>query len=218
MQADVVPMNIDYSHVTVTLHDWNAPEYTDIFDAPKVNFDEKSELVSLSAQAVKRREDQIIMDAFALSTTHSVASGATGMTTAKFRATKRIMDYNNVPGMDRAIVMSSEALYDMLGDADADTFDKNAVKALVQGELFTWLGFSIHTVGYMAEGGLAKSGNTRKAFAFNKTCLGYAIGMNMKSEINYVPQKTSWLVNTMFSAGAVIIDDNGIVTISHDEA
>lgn len=222
MQADVTPMNIDYSYVTATLEDWNAPEYTDIFDAPKVNFDERAELVSLSAKAVARREDQIIIDALEDgATTLTVASsiGATaGMNTAKFRDAKRQLDYYNVPGMDRAMVMSSEALYDMLGDDDADTFDKNAVKALVNGELNQWLGFRIYTVGYMAEGGLPKSGNDRTAFAFHKSSLGYAIGMNMRAEINYVPQKTSWLVNTMFSAGAVAIDAYGMVAITHEEA
>ena len=57
-QADVVPMNIDYSFVTATLQDWNAPEYSDIFDAPKVNFDEKRELAALSAAAIGRRRRQ----------------------------------------------------------------------------------------------------------------------------------------------------------------
>jgi hypothetical protein len=221
-QADVSPMNIDYSYVTATMEDWNAPEYTDIFDAPKINFDERSELVSLSAKAVGRREDQIIIDALeAGATTLTVAKtiGSTdGMNTAKFRDAKRLLDYYNVPGDGRTFLMSSEALYDMLGDSDADTFDKNAVKALVQGELSTWLGFRIMTVGYMAEGGLPKATNTRSAFAYHQGSLGYGIGMDMRTEINYIAQKTSWLVNTVFSAGAIAIDAYGMVTISHDEA
>ena len=221
-QADVSPMNIDYSYVTATMEDWNAPEYTDIFDAPKINFDERRELVSLSSKAVARREDQIIIDAFATGATTltvpKTIGSTTGMNTAKFRDTKRLLDYQNVPGDNRYFVMSSEGLYDMLGDADADTFDKNAVKALVQGELSQWLGFKILTVGYMAEGGLPKTGDDRSAFAYHKDSLGYGIGMNMRTEINYVPQKTSWLVNTVFSAGAVAIDANGMVTITHEES
>jgi len=222
MQADVVPMNIDYSSVTASLVDWNAPEYTDIFDKSKVNFDEKRELVELSAAAIGRREDQIIIDALETgAVTLTVASSvgtATTMNTAKFRDAKRQLDYYNVPGMDRAMVMSSEALFDMLGDDDADTFDKNAVKALVSGELTNWLGFKIHTVGYMAEGGLPLATNDRTAFAFHKGSLGYAMSMGMHSEINYIAQKTSWLVNTMFSAGAIAIDAYGMVAITHVES
>lgn len=220
-QADVVPMNIDYSSVTGTMEDWNAAEYTDVFDAPKINFDERRELVELSGAAIGRRETQIIIDAFETgATTLTVATSigaTTGMNTAKFRETKRLLDYYNVPGSDRTFVMSSEALYDMLGDSDADTFDKNAVKALVNGELTKWLGFDIITIGYMGEGGLPKTGDTRSAFAYHKGSMGMGIGMNMRTEINYIADKTSWLVNTLFSACAVAIDAYGMVTISHDE-
>ena len=40
-----------------------------------------------------------------------------------------------------------------------------------------------------------------------------AVNMNQKTEINYVPEKTSFLVNSMFSAGSVSIDGDGIVEI-----
>lgn len=221
-QANVVPMNIDYDKVTATLEDWNAPEFTDIFDAPKVNFDERSELVSLSAKACGRRDDQIIIDALeAGATTRTVATSigdTTGMNTAKFRDAKRILDYYNVPGDARSFVMSTEALSDMLADNDANNRDTAALTSLVAGELKYWLGFRIYTIGYMPEGGLPLSGSTRKAFAFDKASLGYANGMGMHSEINYVAERTSWLVNTMFSAGAIAIDQDGMITISHIEA
>ena len=44
-----------------------------------------------------------------------------------------------------------------------------------------------------------------------------AVVMAQKTEINYVPEKTSFLVNSMFSAGAVAIDPDGIVKITTDE-
>jgi len=220
-QADVVPMNLDYSYVTATLEDWNAPEYTDVFDKPKVNFDEKKEITELSGAAVGRRETQIIIDSLtAGATTLTVAKtigSTTVMNTAKFRDTQRLLNYWNVPEDGRTFLMSSEARSDMLGDSDADTFDKNAIKALVDGQLKKWLGFDIISIGYVAEGGLPKSGDTRSAYAWHKSCVGHAVGMNMRTEINYVPDKTSWLVNTLFSAGAIAIDAKGMVTISHDE-
>jgi hypothetical protein len=222
-QADVVPMNIDYSYVTAVLEDWNAPDYSDIFDAPKVNFNEKRELAIVCASSIGRREDQLIIDALAAGATkHEVPVEHTGdtdtMNTYKFRSAKRILDYQNVPGTDRAIVMSSEALFSMLGDANADTFDKNAIKALVQGELTVWLGFRIYTIGYMQEGGLPITDlDVRSAFAFHKSSIGHAVGMNMRSEINYIATKTSWLINSLFSAGTIAIDQDGMVTILHKE-
>lgn len=221
-QANVVPMNIDYSYVTATLEDWNAPEFTDIFDAPKINFDERSELVSISSKACGRRDDQIIIDSLATgATTLTVAKtiGDTdGMNTAKFRDAKRQLDYYSVPADSRAFVMSTEALSDMLADNEANNRDTAALTALVAGEIKNWLGFRVYTVGYMKEGGLPIATNTRSAFAFDQASLGYANGKNTRTEINYIAERTSWLVNTMFSAGAIAIDDHGMVTIFHDEA
>ena len=45
-----------------------------------------------------------------------------------------------------------------------------------------------------------------------------AENMAQKTEINYVPEKTSFLVNSMFSAGATSIDDEGVVKITCDES
>jgi hypothetical protein len=49
-QADVTPMDITHSRQMATLSNWNAPEYTDIFDQAEVNFDEKSELAQTIAR------------------------------------------------------------------------------------------------------------------------------------------------------------------------
>ena len=80
------------------------------------------------------------------------------------------------------------------------------------------LGFRIIVVGDRSEGGLPLSTNDRTVFAFHKSAMGMAEGMGIKTEINYVPEKTSFLVNSMFSAGAVAIDDEGIVKITCDES
>ncbi len=44
-QTDVTPLNVGFSNVTLTLEDWIAAEYSDIFSQAKVNFDERSELL-----------------------------------------------------------------------------------------------------------------------------------------------------------------------------
>jgi len=41
-----------------------------------------------------------------------------------------------------------------------------------------------------------------------------AEGMAPSTKIDYVPEKTSFLVASMFSAGAVAIDDEGIVKLT----
>ena len=42
--------------------------------------------------------------------------------------------------------------------------------------------------------------------------------MDKKTEINYIAEKASFLVNSMFSTGAVGIDTNGVVEITCRES
>ncbi len=44
-----------------------------------------------------------------------------------------------------------------------------------------------------------------------------AIGIDMKTTIDWVAQKTSWLANGMFKAGAVAREPQGIVKIQYNE-
>ena len=68
-QTDVIPMNIGHEIVNAKLSDWNAPEYTDIFDQAKTNINERKELAETIAGAITRREDQQLIDALDAATT-----------------------------------------------------------------------------------------------------------------------------------------------------
>ncbi len=46
----------------------------------------------------------------------------------------------------------------------------------------------------------------------------YAEAIAPRTEVNYIPEKTSFLVNSIFSAGAINIDDEGIVKITARES
>jgi hypothetical protein len=221
-QSDVTPLNVTYGQVTATLADYIAAEYSDIFMQAKVNFDERSELVKVVASAIGRRQDQLIIDALvASSTSNTVASSVggsnTNMNLDKLIAAKKALDAKNVPMDNRHIVIHANNLAGMLGETEVTSSDFNSVKALVQGEIDTFLGFKFHTVGDRDEGGLPLSSGDRKVYAFHRDAIGMAEGIAPKTEINYIPEKTSFLVASMFSAGAVAIDAEGIVEITCDE-
>jgi len=223
-QTDVTPLNVTYSQVTATMEDYNAAEYSDIFHQAKVNFDERSELVQVVSKAIGRRMDQLIIDALDAEASPStvantvVTSGsatASNLNVGKLIAAKKALDANNVPFDDRHIVIHANNLAGLLGDERAVSGDFASIKALVSGEINTFLGFNFHVIGDRDEGGLAIDGSSdRKVFAFHRSALGMAVNMAQKTEINYIPEKTSFLVNSMFSAGAISIDGEGIVEIT----
>ncbi len=217
-QTDVTPLNVTYSQVTATLSDYIAAEYSDIFMQAKVNFDERRELVKVVSNAIGRRQDQLILDALTASSGTSVSNDIGGadsnMNVAKLREAAKTLNANNVPMDNRHIIIHANSLASLLSETAVTSSDFNTVKALVQGEINTFLGFTFHVLGDRTEGGLIKDGsNDRTCFAFHKDALGLAEGIAPKTEINYVPEKTSFLIASMFSAGAVAIDDEGIVKI-----
>ena len=217
-QTDVTPLNVTYSQVTATLSDYIAAEYSDIFMQAKVNFDERRELVKVVSNAIGRRQDQLILDALTASSATSVSNDIggtdTNMNVAKLRSAAQTLNANNVPMDGRHVIIHASSLASLLSETAVTSSDFNTVKALVQGEINTFLGFTFHVLGDRTEGGLIKDGsNDRTCFAFHKDAVGLAEGIAPKTEINYVPEKTSFLIASMFSAGAVAIDDEGIVKI-----
>jgi hypothetical protein len=220
-QTDVTPLNVTYSQATVTLTDYIAAEYSDIFNQAKVNFDERQELVQVVAKAIGRRSDQMIIDALAgsgtsLTVANSIGGATTNMNMAKLREAQRLMNANNVPMEERYIVMHASQLSNLLSETQVTSSDFNSVKALVQGEINTFMGFTFNVIGDRSEGGLTGGGSgvDRTVYAYHKMAVGMAEAMAVRSEINYIPEKTSWLVASMFSAGAIAIDAGGIVAIT----
>jgi hypothetical protein len=223
-QTDVTPLNVTYSQATVTLTDYIAAEYSDIFNQAKVNFDERQELVQVVAKAIGRRSDQMIIDALAASSTSltvatSIGGAGTNLNMAKLREAARLLNTSNVPAEDRYILIHASQLSSLLSETSVTSSDFNTVKALVQGDITTFMGFNFITIGDRTEGGLTGggSGSTRKVYAYHKMAVGMAESMAIRSEINYIPEKTSWLVSSMFSAGAVAIDAGGCVDITCTE-
>jgi hypothetical protein len=219
-QTDVTPLNVTYSQVTATMSDYIAAEYSDIFHQSHINFDERRELVEVVSKSIARRMDQLCIDALNASSGTGVGTNiggtASNMNIEKIRATAKVMNTNNVPTGDRYLLIHASQLDAMLGETEITSQDYAAVKALVRGEINTFMGFTIKTIGDRDEGGLPIP-STRTCFAWHKDAMGYAESMAQKSEVNYIAEKTSYLVSSMFSAGSIAIDDEGIVKISCTE-
>lgn len=220
-QTDVTPLNVTYSQVTATMSDYIAAEYSDIFHQSHINFDERRELVEVVSKSIARRMDQICIDALdAASSPSTVATGVGGATSnmniEKIRAAAKALNEKNVPSENRYMLMHASQLDALLGETEVTSSDFASVKALVQGEINTFMGFNFITMGDRDEGGVPKP-STRTCFAWHRDSMGYAESIAQKTEVNYVPEKTSFLVSSMFSAGAIAIDDEGIVKISCTE-
>lgn len=219
-QSDVTPMNLTHTQVSASMADYNAAEYSDIFTSGKVLFDERAELVKAVSMAVGRRMDQLVIDALddagtSLTVANSVGGSNTNLNVDKVLSTKKQMDQKGVPAEDRYFLCHANNMAAFLDDSDVKTIDVNTTKALAQGMVDTFLGFKFIMIGDRTEGGLAVDGSSdRTCLAWHRNACGLAINMDKRTEINYIAEKSSFLVNAMFSAGSVGIDTNGIVEIT----
>lgn len=230
-QAVVTPMDVSHVRPTATLENWNAPEYTDIFDQAEVNYSEKMELAQTIAKALGRRTDQLIIDAMT-----AVTYAATGVedgnpetgffydvsASANFgmdclRAARAHFQTIEADPSDQHVALEASAMQQLLEDATVTSSDYNTVKALVSGDLDSYMGFKFHIIGTRDEGGLPGVTGDMIAYAWHRPALGLAIGIDMKTTIDWIAERTSWLCNGMLKAGAVAREPQGIVKIQYDE-
>jgi len=221
LQADVVPMNVEYTPKPVTLTNWHASDYSDIFAQAEINFDERMELVKTSAMSIGRRMDQMIIDALDASTPAVVIpDGGTNFSYAKLREAISSLHANNAGDGGIYALISAQAESQLLDEEKLTSSFFVNQKVIDNGGLqgLKLAGINWIVVGNMTEGGLEKSGNIRETYVYDKQAVGMAIGIDFRTEINYVPEKLSWLVSSIFKAGAVVIDEKGVVQINIDES
>jgi len=215
--ADVVPMGVAYDFKVATLANWNAPEYTDIFDAAEVNFDEKQELADTIAGALGRRSDQLVIDALDAATPTTIAHGSAALTMAKVIEAQVALRGQGVPNSNLFAAINSAGLGGLLKDEKSTSADYQTVKALVSGDVNSLAGFQFIILDDRAEGGLTVTTNTVDSYFFSRDAVGLAIGIDMKTSVDWVAQKTSWLCNGMLKAGAVARDVDGICKVQYKD-
>jgi len=67
------------------------------------------------------------------------------------------------------------------------------------------------------EGGLTTAANVVDSWFFQRPAVGLAIGIDMKTSVDYVPERTSFLCNGMLKAGAVVRDEGGLVKVQYTQ-
>lgn len=224
MQVRGAPQSLvpasDVSHTPITTplvaYVLNLP--TDIFQQAEVNADERSELANVHAMAAGRRQDQFIIDALNGSSGTVIADGGTNLTKDKLIETAEKMNIENVPNSMRHFAISAQGLSSLLKDPEITSTDYNSIRALMTGEINTFMGFKMHVFGTLGTGGLPLAGNIRTCFAWNQMAVGEAYNVNPSVRVDYSVERTSWIAVGQLSGGATALQDAGIVKVEIDES
>jgi len=182
--------------------------------------------------AAGRQIDDIIIDAFdatvatgvagagsdAFDTDFSIAVGTSNLTTAKLRTARKLLEQAENPEDDDFnkwyIVCSAEQREGLLGDSEFQNSDFNSVKALVDGDVNTWLGFEF----LKSERLPNDSSNVTSVFAWRKSGMMLGVGAEGKGFIDVRPDKNhSTQVRYTLDMGAVRMEQNAVVRIYCDD-
>ncbi len=212
--GNVPLMNVEHSTVTATLEDWYGADYVDHLDELKTNTDERLVVANAGAYALGRKVDELIVAKLAQAAT-VVPQAATGLTKAKVLEAFAALNGKDVPddGNRFAVVGAHQwnELLDISEFKSAD-FAGDRYPWLKGTESRTWLGIT-----WMFHTGLPLVDGARKCFLYHRSALGLAEGQDVKVFTDWVPEKAAHLVDHLLSAGAVLIDDDGVVEIDCDD-
>lgn len=193
--------NPDYSRRRISKYAFTKAYGLDKNDLLASIPDPTSPVVQTLAHAAGRKYDDLILAAargtaytgqtgatsVALPSGQKVAAGGTGFTVAKVRSAKKILDQANVPFTDRFCVVSAEGIDDLLSDSNVTSADYANIKALVAGQVDTFLGFKFiqmePPVSANASLTLGSSG-AWYGLCFHKTGLGLAIWKDAGASID----------------------------------
>lgn len=103
---------------------------------------------------------------------YEVANTNTGLTVAKLRHAAKMLDAEGVASGDRTFVAGATEKEQLLGSTQATSADYNNVRALVSGDLDTFLGFKFV---WLPDGIINVASNIATCYAFHKT--GICFGM-----------------------------------------
>lgn len=141
-----------------------------------------------------------------------------GLTVAKILRAKKILDENEVDDEDRFFVTSSQQLQDMLGLTQITSGDYVNVKALVDGEVSTFAGFTFvrsERLPLSFDEGVQT--DIRACFAYHKSGIRWA-DAGRSVHIDVLPNKRhARQLRGVCRMGAVRVEDKRIVKVLCDE-
>jgi hypothetical protein len=150
-------------------------------------------------------------------TANSVGSSSSndGLTIAKLTEAKRKMDLNDVdPSIPRYIAVGPKQIEDLLGTTQVTSSDFNTVKALVQGDVDTFMGFQFIMTNRLS----VDSNDIRTCFAWAEDGLTLGVGKDIAARIDERADKGyATQVYYCMSIGAVRMEESKVVQIFCDE-
>ena len=228
--SDTPQIDTPHSRRRVSLADYEFADLIDQQDKVRLLIDPTSSYAQAAAYAMGRAMDDVIISA-ATGTAFTGETGSgtetaqtaiaanvgstTGLNIDKLLKAKEKFDLASVdPSIQRYIVVGPEQMSNLLGTTQVTSSDFNSVKALVQGEVDTFLGFK-----FITSNRLAKAGNDRTCIAFAQDGITLAVGKDVSARIDERADKSyATQVYYCMSIGATRMEEAKVVEVQATES
>ena len=228
--ADTPQSDTPHSRRRVSLVDYEFADLIDDLDKVRMLVDPTSTYALAAAYAMGRAMDDAIIaaatgsadtgvaggTAVALPSSQIIAeAGTTGMTIAKLREAKEIIDLADVdPSLPRHIIVSPKQITDLLGTTEVTSSDFNTVKALASGDVNSFLGFN-----FVVSNRLPVAASKRGCIAYVQDGIALAVGKDSTARIDERADK-GYATQVYYSAafGATRMEEDKVVKIEAYEA
>ena len=228
--ADTPQMDTPHARRRVSLVDYEYADLIDNQDKIRTLIDPTSSYASAAAFALGRAQDDEIIAALsgtaftgetgststALPSSQKITeSGTAGLTIAKLRSAKEILDAASVdPSIARYIAVSPKQITDLLGTTEVTSSDFNSVKALANGEVNSFLGFN-----FIVSNRLTSASSKRLCLVWAMDGCKMAIGQDLMTRIDERSDKGyAHQVYVCQSIGSTRMEEDKVVTIQAHEA
>lgn len=204
-------------------------------DAKQMIIDPKSAYMQAKQAAAGRKVDDIIIGAFGsasftgqngtvstsflganqIASTVGGGGSATGLNKAKVLRAKRLLDAGEVDKEERFMVHSAIQMEDLLNVTEVASSDFNTVKALVEGTLNTWIGFTFRH----SERLLTNGASARLLYAWQKKGMQLAVANEAEGRVTERPDKNyAWQVYLRICLGATRLEEARVVELACSES
>lgn len=227
--GDTPILETPHSRRMVTMDSYEWADLIDDADKVRMLIDPTSTYAVAAAAAMGRAMDDAIIEAAlgaaktgksgatstAFDSDNVVAHGSTDLTLAKLIEAKKKLDLNSVdPSIQRYLALGPDQLESLLNTTEVQSADYNTVKALVQGEVDTFLGFK-----FVLTTRLGVASNIRDCFVWAMDGIKLAVGKDVNARIDERADK-SYSTQVYYSAtfGATRMEEAKVIKIECDEA
>ena len=228
--ADTPQMDTPHARRRCSLVDYEYADLIDNQDKIRTLIDPTSSYATAAAYALGRAQDDEIIAALSgtaftgetgststvLPSSQKITeSGTDGLTIAKLRSAKEILDAASVdPSIPRYIAISPKQVTDLLGTTEVTSSDFNTVKALANGEVNSFLGFN-----FIVSNRLTSASSKRLCLVWAMDGCKMAIGQDLMTRIDERADKGyAHQVYVCQSIGATRMQETSVVTIEAHEA